>query len=250
MRRASRPEKQGYNLFSWDYLHAGDQCAVTETLLYIAPWVLGSVCIGLTVGFFLGRNSRPAADASPTTSDASTKILLEVLGEMERISGDVHERNSEIEQTARDVDDLVVTPEMDQVKSAVLGHVTKLLTSNRKLEDDLLYTQYRVQEQAQEIDVVRREARTDELTGVANRKAFDEKLHVLLGRWRREETPFSLVLVDLDHFKRINDSHGHPAGDFVLERVGCVLRECVRDGDFIARLGGDEFAVLLPHTDL
>ena len=159
-------------------------------------------------------------------------ILLDVLKEMERVTGDVHERNSEMQQAARDVDDMVVTPEMQQIKQAVMGHVSKLLESNQKLEDNLLYTQYRVQEQAGEIDSARREARTDSLNGVANRKEFGGKL------------------IDVDHFKRINDSHGHQAGDRVLELLGEAMREVVRQGDFVARLGGDEFGVILPHTEM
>lgn len=225
---------------------------MSETLIYISPWVLGSVCVGLGVGFFLGRSNRALLAGGRTSPDkeATMKILFDVLREMERVTGDVHERNSEIRQTARDVDDLVVTPEMQQIKQAVMGHVSKLLESNQTLEDNLLYTQYRVQEQAEEIDSARREARTDSLTGVANRKAFDERLHVSIGNLQREGTPFVLVIVDLDHFKRINDSHGHQAGDRVLEMIGEAMRDAVRQGDFVARLGGDEFGVILPHTEM
>ena len=225
---------------------------MSETLLYISPWVLGSVCVGLGVGFFLGRSNRSLIGKTLDNPerDATMRILLDVLKEMERVTGDVHERNSEMQQTARDVDDLEVTPEMREIKQAVLGHVSKLLESNQELENSLLYTQYRVQEQAQEIDTARREARMDSLTGVANRKSFDEKLHVSVGGYQREQTPFVLVLIDVDHFKRINDSHGHQAGDRVLEMLGDAMREVVREGDFVARLGGDEFAVILPHTEM
>jgi diguanylate cyclase len=225
---------------------------LTDTLIYISPWVLASVCIGLGVGWFLGRSNRALLRSESPVADreATMKILLDVLSEMERVTGDVHNRNTEIQETARHVDDMIVTPEMEEIKQAVLGHVNKLLDSNQKLEDDLLYTQYRMQEQAEEVYVARREARTDVLTAVANRKAFDEKLHLYLGNHLREGTPFVLVLIDLDHFKRINDSHGHQAGDRVLEMVGATLKEHVREGDFVARLGGDEFAVLLPHTEL
>jgi len=226
--------------------------SVTDTIFYISPWVLGSVCVGLGIGFFLGRSNRALrGDAgSYPEKDATMRILMEVLQEMEHVTGGVHERNTEIRQTARDVDDMVVTPEMEEIKTAVLGHVSKLLESNQELEDNLLYTQYRVHEQAQEIDSARREARTDSLTGVANRKAFDEKLHVSVGAYQRMETPFVLVLIDVDHFKRVNDSHGHQAGDRILETLGAAMREVVREGDFVARLGGDEFGIILPHTDM
>jgi len=93
------------------------------------------------------------------------------------------------------------------------------------------------------------EARTDELTGLLNRRGFDERVPVALGHSRREETPVALVAFDIDHFKAINDRFGHEAGDRVLARIGEILRSEGRDLDVLARRGGEEFVALLPDCD-
>jgi diguanylate cyclase (GGDEF)-like protein len=93
-------------------------------------------------------------------------------------------------------------------------------------------------------------ASTDELTELANRRRFTEGLRVELARSRRLGPPLALLLVDIDHLKRINDSHGHPAGDAAIRHVAGTLRKARRETDLAARLGGDEFALLLPGTDV
>jgi diguanylate cyclase (GGDEF)-like protein len=96
--------------------------------------------------------------------------------------------------------------------------------------------------------VVRRQAVTDELTDLANRRRFMEVLQQEVARALRFDTPVSLVLFDLDHFKQINDRFGHQTGDDVLRRVARVIRERVRETDLPARIGGEEFAVILTGT--
>lgn len=91
---------------------------------------------------------------------------------------------------------------------------------------------------------------TDELTGVGNRRAFDEALAALLQRRAKGGSELCLVMLDLDHFKQYNDSHGHLAGDQALRLSGALLRAALRPGDLAARYGGEEFAVLLPGIDL
>jgi len=89
-------------------------------------------------------------------------------------------------------------------------------------------------------------AETDALTGAANRRAFMQYLDTLVDRARRQDAPLAAVMVDLDHFKRTNDTYGHAVGDKVLVQTVRQVQSCLRDCDMLGRLGGEEFAVVLP----
>jgi diguanylate cyclase (GGDEF)-like protein len=95
-----------------------------------------------------------------------------------------------------------------------------------------------------------RQAVIDGLTGVANRRSFNEMLAREYERARRYEHPLSLVMIDLDHLKKINDTYGHQAGDEAIRAIGTVLRQSSRSVDLPARYGGEEFCVLLPNTEI
>jgi len=92
-------------------------------------------------------------------------------------------------------------------------------------------------------------AQTDSLTGLANTRSFYEALNHEIMRLNRYDRPFTLAYADLDHFKAVNDTLGHAAGDALLRGIAHAFKSALRDSDFIARLGGDEFAVLMPETD-
>lgn len=93
-------------------------------------------------------------------------------------------------------------------------------------------------------------AETDALTGAANRRAFMQYLEMQSEAARRHETPVSVVMIDLDHFKSVNDTHGHATGDRVLVQTVKEVQSCLRDRDMLGRLGGEEFAVILYNTAL
>jgi diguanylate cyclase (GGDEF)-like protein/PAS domain S-box-containing protein len=100
------------------------------------------------------------------------------------------------------------------------------------------------------LNEVSRVARTDGLTGLANRRSFDEQLRAQLARAQRRESPLALVLLDLDHFKDVNDKFGHPVGDQLLKDFAHALTTSVREAHLVSRVGGEEFAVILPGLGL
>jgi diguanylate cyclase len=94
------------------------------------------------------------------------------------------------------------------------------------------------------------ESRTDPLTGLANRRRLFERIEVEMAHALRADTPLTLAMIDLDHFKVYNDRYGHVAGDTVLRTVAAVMVSNVRGQDMVARYGGEEFCMVLPETDL
>jgi diguanylate cyclase (GGDEF)-like protein/PAS domain S-box-containing protein len=93
-----------------------------------------------------------------------------------------------------------------------------------------------------------RMANTDSLTGISNRRAFFERLDSELKRIKRNGSTLSILIIDIDHFKKVNDKFGHDMGDHVIRQVARIIRECLRETDLAARLGGEEFGVFLPDT--
>ena len=137
--------------------------------------------------------------------------------------------------------------EVHRLSVVLSGMTRRLLAANEAMED-------KVRQRTQELEAANREletqARSDPLTGLLNRRGFSSQLDFALALARRGRRPLAMVALDVDHFKRINDTHGHDAGDQVLQRLASALRERLRDSDVVARLGGEEFVALLPDTDL
>ncbi len=136
------------------------------------------------------------------------------------------------------------------VALAVLVFASFVAGATRKLSDALekAFRLTRQMERAHHIST--RAAQTDELTGLMNRRAFYEQAQLLYAQCLREQQPLCALMMDMDHFKAINDTYGHQAGDQVLRQIGAVISASFRQTDIYGRLGGEEFAVLLPNTSL
>jgi diguanylate cyclase (GGDEF)-like protein len=136
--------------------------------------------------------------------------------------------------------------EVQSLSTALNRMTRRLITLNDQMEDKVKLRTQELEAANRELD---RQARSDPLTGVLNRRGFDAQIKLNLASARRRNSPVSVIMVDLDHFKQVNDTHGHEVGDQVIRHLSDTLRQRVRDSDIVARLGGEEFVVLLPDTD-
>ena len=145
--------------------------------------------------------------------------------------------------------------ELETAKSRLEEAYEELTASNQFIEEakaeleaqnsELLETRETLAQANERLELL---ARTDGLTGVWNRRAFNEQLQIEWEQCQRSLSPLSIVLLDVDKFKQYNDTHGHPAGDDVLQRVARIISENARTSDFVARYGGEEFVIIAPGT--
>ena len=135
--------------------------------------------------------------------------------------------------------------EVVQLSGALNSMTRRLLAANAELEQRVAR---RTAELEQANEALRKLADHDPLTGLLNRRGFTERLTAAVAGATRRGAPISLLAVDADHFKRVNDDHGHDAGDQVLQAIAAVLSDRLRTSDFVARLGGEEFIIVLPDT--
>jgi diguanylate cyclase (GGDEF)-like protein len=164
-----------------------------------------------------------------------------VLSRVSHLSQDVERITSQSNASAR-----VEISGHDELTQLML-RVNDMLSALDRSQQHLQRSEAALEESNKQLAVL---AVTDSLTGVSNRRAFDESLErEVLRAWRYRQ-PLSLVMMDIDKFKSYNDSYGHPAGDEVLRMMGRILQQQVRDHDLVARYGGEEFVVLLPNTTL
>lgn len=135
------------------------------------------------------------------------------------------------------------------VKIASQSTATMVAQSNQ-LEEMLEQSNAAMEELRRDLEHVRREAMTDGLTGLANRKSFDSEFDRIFQDAEKSKQGFTLLMLDIDHFKSFNDNFGHQVGDQVLRLVARTLKDSIKGKDFAARYGGEEFAIILPDTDL
>ena len=180
--------------------------------------------------------------------------LTELAGELNREVAAFGDETARYGSSLSDARERVsAAPNGERIRSLVRGMVDETL----RMQSQAAEVQSNLRASMAEIDGLRRdlqaawsEARTDGLTGLANRKHFDQALRLAAAQSLEQGTPACLLLADIDHFKRFNDVYGHLLGDQVLRLVASLLRHNVKGQDIVARYGGEEFAVILPLTRL
>ncbi len=155
-----------------------------------------------------------------------------------------------LQSAAGDLAQVVEPAQLRDVVSGLAAATLDMANHNRTLTDQLQKSSREIESLRSNLESVRVESLTDSLTGLANRRMFDETLRMRLGEARGQRTELSLLMCDIDYFKRFNDTWGHHTGDQVLRFVSSTLQSLALPDHLVARYGGEEFAVIMPRTNL
>jgi diguanylate cyclase len=218
-------------------------------ILLAVVMALVELLAGVGIGWWLrGAGDSPPSPQSDQEVERARNALARLHELASRVAADVGEHSTRVQEIS---DELTShTPESGEIETVVIDSVAEIVKANSRLQEQLKSAEVKLQEQAHQIEVHAADALTDALTGGANRRAFDAELGRRAAEFQRRGTPFCLLMLDVDHFKKFNDTHGHPAGDEVLRGVARVLRETCRGMDIVARYGGEEFAVIMPTSTI
>ncbi|MDE2182421.1 MAG: GGDEF domain-containing protein [Alphaproteobacteria bacterium] len=190
------------------------------------------------------------ARAMEDVGSGITEMLDEVLHKLESAGKDAGEYGRALSAASGELGGDHSPQAMRRLVDRLIGETRSMEKRTKALETELQQSSQQVNELKTQLEDVRKESRLDPLTGIANRKAFDTELSAAIADAKESGTPVSLLMCDIDHFKRFNDTWGHQTGDQVLRLVANCLSENVKGRDTAARYGGEEFAVILRQTTL
>jgi diguanylate cyclase len=203
----------------------------------LADWIGWNTPSGGSGGTAVESSPAPAISAHDVGTAVElfsrlAEITTSVAHEVKQHSGNIQSVNDEL-NTIQQGD-----------ASAVAAAVCKLLVMNQQTQQRLAHAELRLQAQQRQLADVANAAKTDPLTGLANRRGLEEELALALTKFQQRQRPAAVLMLDIDHFKRFNDQHGHVLGDQALKRLADVLLSKARESDAVARFGGEEFTVV------
>jgi diguanylate cyclase len=176
--------------------------------------------------------------------------LKQVLGMIDAAAGSASDYSESLAEATRSIAGVNDAKTLRAVVDHLVQGTKEMELNNKKLEARLSASRQEIEQLQQNLDTVRTESLTDPLTTLANRKFFDAALAKAMAESKEKNEPLSLLMVDIDHFKRFNDTYGHLTGDQVLRLVAIAVKQNVKGNDVAARYGGEEFVVALPSTAL
>jgi diguanylate cyclase len=209
-----------------------------------------AIAVVALLGYLFGRSTLQRAQADPNQMRRELKRAAQVVAELERIAQEVRRNLASHHTSVLHFKDRLNELGMDPTATRnVCQEAERLLKPTMRLVSQMASAYDELRQQSSML-LSFTEVRTDALTGLSNRRAFDEALTTLLAMKKRYKASFSVAIFDIDHFKKVNDQLGHLHGDKVLKQVAELLELCVRETDIVARYGGEEFIVLMPETEL
>lgn len=177
-------------------------------------------------------------------------LLNGVSGSINGLLGDARKYDSSLDKHRESLEKMATIEDLRELEKVLLSEVKEVQASNEQYRRQLDTANAKANEQQEELDRLQSTVGVDFLTEIPNRRALDERMEEMMSRAERYGNTFSLIVLDLDHFKAINDAHGHTGGDRILRAIAHILKDQKRSSDFLARYGGEEFVLLLPETTL
>ncbi|MCA9123126.1 MAG: diguanylate cyclase [Planctomycetales bacterium] len=235
-------------------------------ILFKIIFLGAAACLGAIAGWWIRgasgnreENTLPEPNSTASKSIVPTESVAEpdeepqidavevMMAQLQQltatVAADVGEHNSKV----REINDELTAATEDGTN--VLAVVEKLVKANEAMQSQLAQAESRLNEQAQEIEAHVKDARTDALTKLWNRRHFDDEMQKCKDALTKTGRPSCVMMLDVDHFKKFNDTYGHQAGDEVLKGVARTIKKAAGK-DIVCRYGGEEFAIILPGSDV
>ena len=192
----------------------------------------------------------PQEEAVRRAGDQINSTIRNVTGAVRDVQLATHDYSGKLGGVSERMMNVKSAEDLKGILDDVMSDTAGMMEQNKRLEEQLDQSSHLMEAMQRDLESVRKEARTDSLTGLSNRKAFDSEIDRVASEAKHNGTSFSLLMVDIDHFKGFNDNFGHQIGDQVLRLVARTLTDGVKGRDMAARYGGEEFAIVLPDTPL
>ena len=176
--------------------------------------------------------------------------IAQILGSVIDLAGKAAISNSSLEGHMEQLAQCHDPKEILNIAAEIIADTRNFVEESREFESDLMESTQEISLLKDELDHARRMAATDALTGLHNRRGFDEAIAEAIANNHRQDDYISLLIIDIDHFKKVNDNHGHLVGDKVLIGISKILQKQMRGRDYLSRFGGEEFAVILRQTPI
>jgi len=180
--------------------------------------------------------------------DELRHVISSIQGEVKHSGEELGGFSSELSRFSEILDSSSTPQEMASAVQRMISGTQSALNSQNLFYSHMTELAEETESLRKELMQIKEESLTDALTGIANRRAFDIELQDSMTEAEDQHSALCLLLIDIDHFKKFNDTYGHLIGDKVLRFVAATLKRCVKGQDFAARYGGEEFAVILPNT--
>ncbi|MEM6712785.1 MAG: GGDEF domain-containing protein, partial [Pseudomonadota bacterium] len=176
--------------------------------------------------------------------------VSEIMALITDTAGRTSDYSDELKGASKNLSEVVGKEKLHRIIKGLIASTDEVEQSNRAMSEQLINSEQEISSLKKALEAVRYEAMTDQLTGIGNRKRFDRAMDEHWLGAQAKSRPFSLLVCDIDHFKKFNDTHGHQTGDQVLRLVASTIKASIDEKDIACRYGGEEFTVIMPESPI